>query len=138
MTYCIRPDDESCGHVQSWFEYLFHRKMSLAGTRSICSTTVQCLFSTTLRAGHGESIVRDPVLRSLVRMAGGPGRAVQADSIKPASEATGTRRFKLRCDDLLLNVAFNFELRSYSKGAWMVVMRKSDLSVVHAKVGNDG
>jgi len=39
------------------------------------------------------------------------GRVVQVDPIKPASKATGHKRLKLRYDELLSNVAFNFNLR---------------------------
>jgi hypothetical protein len=45
------------------------------------------------------------------------GRVVQVDPIKPASKATGTERLKLRYDELLSNVAFNFKLRRYPSGA---------------------
>jgi hypothetical protein len=53
---------------------------------------------------------------------GSNGRAVQVDFIKPASKATGMKPklLKLRCDELLsnvdellLNVAFSFNLRRY-------------------------
>ena len=36
---------------------------------------------------------------------------MQVDPIKPASKATGTKRLKLRYDELLSNVAFKFNLR---------------------------
>ena len=40
---------------------------------------------------------------------------MQVDSIKPTVKAPGTKRLKLNCDAPLSNVAFNFELRRYTK-----------------------
>jgi len=43
------------------------------------------------------------------------GRAVQVDPIKPTLKAPGSERLKLKCDEVLSSVAFNFSLRRYSK-----------------------
>ena len=43
-----------------------------------------------------------------------PGRAVQVDPIKPALKAPGTKRLKLKYDELLSNLAFKFNLRRYT------------------------
>ena len=42
--------------------------------------------------------------------------------MKPASKATGTKGLKPRYDVLLLNVAFNFNLRRYTKVLMLVPM----------------
>ena len=42
------------------------------------------------------------------------GKAVQVDPIKPASKAPGSERLKLKCGDLLSNVAFKLNLRRYT------------------------
>ena len=42
------------------------------------------------------------------------GEAVQVAPIKPTLKAPGTKRLKLKCDEPLSNVAFNFNLRRYS------------------------
>jgi hypothetical protein len=44
------------------------------------------------------------------------GRQVQADPMKPTVKAPIYERLKLTCDDLLSNVAFNFNLRRYTAG----------------------
>jgi hypothetical protein len=36
---------------------------------------------------------------------------VQVEPIKPLSKAPGNKRFKLKCEELLSNFAFKFELR---------------------------
>ena len=43
-----------------------------------------------------------------------PGNAVQLDPIKPMLQAPGTKRLKLKYDELLSNVAFKFKLRRYT------------------------
>jgi len=43
------------------------------------------------------------------------GRVVQVDPIKPVLKAPGSQRLRLRCDILLSNYAFKFNLRRYSK-----------------------
>jgi hypothetical protein len=43
------------------------------------------------------------------------GMAVQVDPIKHPLKAPGTRRSKLKCDELLSSVAFDFNLRRYTK-----------------------
>ena len=43
------------------------------------------------------------------------GEAVQVDPINPTLKAPGTKRFKLKSDELLSNFAFKLELRRYSK-----------------------
>ena len=45
------------------------------------------------------------------------GKEVQVDPIKPTLKAPGSERLKLKCDDLLLNFAFKFNLRRYSAGS---------------------
>jgi hypothetical protein len=42
---------------------------------------------------------------------------VQVDAIKPTLKASGTKRLKLKCEELLSDTAFNFNLRRYSKRA---------------------
>jgi len=42
------------------------------------------------------------------------GRAVQVDPIKPPLKPPGTWRLKLKYDEPLSNLAFNFNLRHYS------------------------
>jgi len=43
--------------------------------------------------------------------------AVQADPIKPKLKPLGTKRLKLKCDEPLLDLAFNLNLRRYIVGA---------------------
>jgi hypothetical protein len=43
------------------------------------------------------------------------GMAVQLDPIKPKLKALGTKHSKLQYDELLSNVAFNFNVRRYIK-----------------------
>ena len=43
------------------------------------------------------------------------GGAVKVDPIKPKLKAPGTKRLKLKCDEQLSNVAFNFNVRRYNK-----------------------
>ena len=40
---------------------------------------------------------------------------MQVDPIKPTLKAPGSERLKLKCDEVLSSVAFNFSLRRYSK-----------------------
>ena len=49
----------------------------------------------------------DPRARAL-------GRAVQVVPIKPTLKPPGTKRLKLKYDELLSNFAFNFNLRRYT------------------------
>ena len=42
------------------------------------------------------------------------GRAVQVDPIKPTLKAPGTKRLKLKYDELLSSFAFKFNLRRYT------------------------
>jgi len=42
---------------------------------------------------------------------------VQIDPIKPELKPPGTKRLKLKCDVLLLNFAFKFNLRRYAMGS---------------------
>jgi len=44
------------------------------------------------------------------------GRAVQVDPIKPTLKPTGTKRLKLKWDEVLSSFAFKFNLRRYSSG----------------------
>ena len=44
------------------------------------------------------------------------GRAVQVDPMKPKLKPPGTTRLKLKCDELLPNSAFKFNLRRYTWG----------------------
>jgi len=46
---------------------------------------------------------------------GHPGEAVQVASIKRKLKAPGTKRFKLRYDEPLSNLVFNFDLRRYTR-----------------------
>jgi len=61
-----------------------------------------------------ERPARDPPRRG----AGGGARTlvgpVQIDPIKPMLKATGSARLKLKCDDLLLNFAIDFNMRGYT------------------------
>jgi len=41
---------------------------------------------------------------------------VQVDPIKPMLKGPGAKRLKLKPDELLSNLAFNFNLRRYNKG----------------------
>jgi hypothetical protein len=41
------------------------------------------------------------------------GRAVQFDPIKPTLKAPGSKRLKLKLEELLSNFAFKFDLRRY-------------------------
>jgi len=50
--------------------------------------------------------------------AGGPGRAVQVDSMKPTLKAPGCKRSKLRYEELLSTFAFKFNLRRYNLGGF--------------------
>ena len=43
------------------------------------------------------------------------GRAVQVDPMKPKLKPPGTQRLTLKCDILLSNCAFKFNLRRYTK-----------------------
>jgi hypothetical protein len=45
------------------------------------------------------------------------GRAVQVDPMKPKMKPPGAKRLKLKCDILLSNIAFKFNLRRYSVAA---------------------
>ena len=40
---------------------------------------------------------------------------MQLDPIKPTLKAPGTKRLKLKCDEPLSKIAFNFDLRRYIK-----------------------
>jgi hypothetical protein len=64
-------------------------------------------------AGHRRESERDADGVHGARCAD-PGRAVQVDPIKPTLKAPGTKRLKLKCDDLLLNFGFKFKLRRYT------------------------
>ena len=44
------------------------------------------------------------------------GRAVQVDPVRPTLKAPRTKRLKLKYDELLSNVSFNFNLRRYTEG----------------------
>ena len=50
-----------------------------------------------------------------VRIQRGRGRVVQAEPIKPTLKAPGTERLKLKCDELLSNFTFKFNLRRYNE-----------------------
>ena len=39
---------------------------------------------------------------------------MKVDPIKPTLKSPGTKRLKLNCDDLLLSLGFNFNLRRYN------------------------
>ena len=43
-----------------------------------------------------------------------PGEAVQLDPIEPTLKAPGTKRLKLKCDELLSSFASNINLRRYT------------------------
>jgi hypothetical protein len=54
------------------------------------------------------------------------GWAVQVDPIKATLKAPGTKRLKLKSDELLSSFAFNFNMRRYSKGGpYLAKMRIS-------------
>ena len=38
---------------------------------------------------------------------------MQVDPVKPTLRPPGTKRLKLKCDEVLSNLAFNFNLRHY-------------------------
>ena len=44
---------------------------------------------------------------------------MQVAPIKPTLKAPGTKRLKLKYDEALKNLAFNFNLRRYIKGTWL-------------------
>jgi len=52
-----------------------------------------------------------------VRGGGGHGRTVQVDPIKPTLKPPGTKRLKLKYDELLSSFAFNFNLRRCTMGS---------------------
>ena len=58
-----------------------------------------------------------PLVRGGGGQGSGQGRAVQVDPIKPTLKPPGTNRLKLKCDILLSNFAFKFNLRRYTKAA---------------------
>jgi hypothetical protein len=60
----------------------------------------------TIYAGYGYMMVWVPKQQ---------GGAVQVDPVKPTLKARISERLKLRCDDLLSNFAFKFNLRRYTK-----------------------
>jgi len=43
---------------------------------------------------------------------------VQVDPIKPTLKPPGSERLKVKCDEPLLNLAFEFNLRRYNKAVW--------------------
>jgi len=51
------------------------------------------------------------------------GKAVQVDPIKPMLKPPGTKHLILRCDILLSNFAFKFDLRRYSWAAMTALAR---------------
>ena len=55
---------------------------------------------------------------------------MQVDPIKPTFTAPGAKRFKLKYDELLSSVAFNFNLRRYIKLENLLLKRDDDLSSV--------
>ena len=61
-------------------------------------------------------VLKDPGERRLGALFGDPGRAVQADPIKPTLKAPGAKRLKLKYDEPLSNVAFTFNMRRYTRG----------------------
>ena len=50
---------------------------------------------------------------------------MQVDPIKPTLKAPGTKRLKLKCDEPLLNFAFNSKLRRYNMAMvdWLIAAR---------------
>ena len=56
---------------------------------------------------------------------------MQVDPVKPTLKAPGTRRLKLKCDEPLLNFAFNFNLRRSTK----LAIGQSDNIVFVYKLG---
>ena len=50
----------------------------------------------------------------------GQDRAVQVDPIKPTLKAPGTKRLKLKYDEVLSNFAFRFHLRRYTTDGVLV------------------
>ena len=47
---------------------------------------------------------------------------MQVYPIKPTLKPPGTKRFKLKYDEVLSNFAFNFNLRRYSKGQKVMIL----------------
>jgi aspartyl-tRNA synthetase len=64
--------------------------------------------------------------------------AVQVDPIKPMLKAPGSERLKLKCDDMLSNFAFNFNLRRFISGIRRFLEDRAFLEmetpVLHAEV----
>ena len=57
---------------------------------------------------------------------------MQVEPIKPASKAAGTKQFKLRYDELLSNIGFNFNLRRYTMAATTAADTAADASAAAA------
>jgi len=52
---------------------------------------------------------------------------VQVDPVKPTLKAPGTKRLKLKYDELLSNFVLKFSLRRYMKSAGFEVTEEADL-----------
>jgi hypothetical protein len=61
---------------------------------------------------HGHAGFGDAVLAAVAAVH--PGRPVQVDPIKPTFKAPGTKRLKLKYEELLSNFGFKFSLRRYT------------------------
>ena len=57
------------------------------------------------------------------------GRAVQLDPIKPTLKPPGTKHLNLKCDILLLSLAFNFNLRRFSKDERALLLKWENMLV---------
>jgi len=54
---------------------------------------------------------------------------VQVDPIKPTLKPPGTKRLKLKCDELLTNFAFKFNLRRFTEAAAARMVRRCWLTL---------
>jgi len=61
---------------------------------------------------------------------------VQVDPFKPTLKAPGSERLKLKCDDLLSNFAFDFNLRRYIEVTYTRTVTRYYLMEVKACVWN--
>jgi len=60
-------------------------------------------------------VVHPDIRRHRRRVPQHQGKAVRVDPIEPKLITPGTKRLKLKCDEMLRNVAFKFNLRRYTK-----------------------
>ena len=85
-----------------------------SGIAQIAETTLRSFPSLPM---HRSQAAEERTRRLAKTQRARPGRAVQADPIKPTLKAPGTMRLKLKCGNLASIFAFNFNLRRYA-WAW--------------------